>query len=369
MTKTTKTAAPKGTLSCDEIAGRIAGLDPSGLDELCLHVLDDWAGKAQTKWASAANSGAPPDVISKLRASMEYAAKALRTYKKIQSELWNIPLEIMEGQLHPFLQFDRDAFEKGKGIFFYVDGLYDWAKSKGVIVPEWNLNSEHKESLLQQNSPLSERHISGEHFFWHDGRISSDNKSAEPLTDRYELVSLYLVAWAFALLIDDLSDKKYIDANKCISGANHNLRLDEETTSEQIAIALNAHKAGIPEATQTNQVNIDSPALALAITAQAFSLLAENARQNEWLVFKNKRGHPLKQSLIKKDRSYISTELVRQVIKLAPTKKLPYGQEEGTLQKRLNTVRREYKPHLKSSIDTAQLANFLAKAVAKYSDD
>jgi hypothetical protein len=130
----------KQTLSSDIIAARVVGLDLSELgDKRPVHVFEKLFGSARRKWASAANSGESPEVVSKLCASMDYADKALKKFTETELELWNISIDILDGTPHAFLRFDEAAFASHKGVFFYIDGLYHWAKSKGVIVPEWDL--------------------------------------------------------------------------------------------------------------------------------------------------------------------------------------------------------------------------------------
>jgi hypothetical protein len=247
--------------------------------------------------------------------------KALRRLKarsieqkqpRIQAMRWYTELnvaadELAQGKKHPTLVLCSTKYADGLPRFT-IPSLHQWSITKGIIIPEWDLP--YLEAAVAVEVPIgsqSQHPLAANLCSEIEGNTNSASESGlfslppparqgnrDIVSHKGILITVYILAHALASLIDQLAEQERIKypGDKLLT--NDDDSIHPEALSQYIATMLNLSHGSEEDThyTDSTQVTVSNVVTesTLAAVALAFAALADQARREDWIRFRNIHG-------------------------------------------------------------------------------
>ena len=337
------------------------------------------------KWARAANEGASARVVAEFKASMEFTLQLKNDFEEIESELMSASAQIyLEEKKHPYLEMDLPAYNLHREFKFFVPSVFLWAKARGKTVPEWDPKPTSSEDSIAARASFPSTPQMGDM-----PRLEMVDSGNRPNRTSPSIkgvqITVHIFARALASMIDQLAEQELIKCPGDELLLNGDDSINPEALSQYIATALNlspGSEQNSPHA-ESDQVTVSSKvtALTLAAVALAFATLADRARQENWIRFRNNHGEKDDRAFKSSSNIFVSNRLYDYLAQCRlipttpsnqdksgmknPTKHIS-GQSNSSIQHRLDAVKKYIQSDASPAISQVQLYRSLVNAMETY---
>ena len=323
-------------VSISEIVAHVCGHNDPDTD--LSTVLEDMRQQADARYANARN-----DVERRVaQAELDEIAADRKFMNKLILYLHREVDPYKAGRSEMEIAHSLDPTDKRH--YFTKSSAYHMAKTKyGKEIKEWAPDTEQHEVCKKESTEL-----------------------------RNYLVTIHYFAGALASLIDKLVGDGHlskIEEQLCknLDGKINPAIFVRYVTS--IIELVSANRATTSEGRSFHPSDQEeSIKFTLALVAQCFAFLAEHSRNNKWLKLRDSDGEVTSYKLTRKDGSYISTQLLIQAKQYFKEFGVTRDQEDNTVEKRLNLVRKKFNPHTIADFDKDSFQQVIENAAVRYQD-
>lgn len=323
-------------VSISEIVSQICGHIDQEND--LATVLEDMRQQADARYANATNDTQRQEAQAELDAIAADRIFANKLIKELHREVDRY--KAGQGQME--LAHSLDPTDRHH--YFTKSSAYQWAKTKyRKEISEWAPDTEQHEGWSKESTEL-----------------------------RNYLVTIHYFAGALATLID-----KLVADGHLLKIENQLCKNSDGTINPSIFVQYvnsimeikSADKATISEELSRHPSDQEgSIKFTLALAAQCFAFLAEHARDNRWLKLRDLDNEVTSYRLTRGDGSYISARLLIQAKQYFKTFGVTDDQEDNTIEKRLNLVRKQFSPHIVSDFDKNSCQQVIEYAALRYQE-
>jgi hypothetical protein len=300
-------------------------------------VLVLWVEQAEAAY-DAAQENSQLDSLTAHRAEIDHRNGVRTEAMKMHVELNTAADDIDQGHGHPYLVLSKTDYKSGQ-VKFTIRSLYIWAKEcHGKQMSEWAqpedqaLSSSQEDEYAPQGSAL--------------GYLETSS----------------IIAGALGRLIDKLAEDEHIEHptdKPCIGDDDC---VDMLAVAEYIAMTpppegTTPQNGGSIEGTHLAAI-ADIERLTLGLVAHAFCTLAERARVNQWVVFRDIHEEVI-HSPFHRHSKYISSKIYDYLNKIGAINHASANQKKSSIGHRLGHAQALVQEHGIPRLSVAQLLPLL----------
>lgn len=311
------------SLNVVEIVCRLINFDQSSNQMPFEEVLDSWVEKAEHAYDDAQQAGVSAEKLEALKADQARRRAGRGKAMALYAELLTAAAEIWQGRGHQHLVLCRETTAAGYPEFT-IHSLYMWAKEcHGIEIPEW----------APANQPTS--------------NSSRDvlNNPVGAARGYFETASI--IAGLLGRLVDKLVDVELIEHPTRKTCINSDDEEDPLAIAEYIVdrsaplLVLSQESRSEYDVSLSGIANIEE--VSLGLVAHAFCSLAEEARMNDWVGFRDNQQSQTRGLYLRGDQ-FVSAQIYKYLLEHNAVQKNLANQRKSAILQRLGKAKtRVYK--------------------------